>query len=81
MIILSFEGSSDIFGRYAIGQDVMYSLYIERLFDLGVWREAKMETDQDWKDGQRQHPSPHLVSLHKYLEDLLNRFIDGRAGR
>jgi hypothetical protein len=42
MIILSLEGLADIFSRDAVGQDIMYSLYIERLFDLGVRSNMKM---------------------------------------
>lgn len=36
--------------RDTMGQDVMSSLYIERLLDLGVRREEEVNEDDGWDD-------------------------------
>ena len=45
MVILSAERFSGIFGRDAVCKDIMYSLDVERLFDLGVRSDKNMDTN------------------------------------
>ena len=39
MVIIGSEPYSGVVGGYAVGEDVVGSLYVEGFFNLGVWRD------------------------------------------
>jgi hypothetical protein len=46
MIILSLKGLPDLVAWDAVGQEVMNSLDIKRLLDLGIRSEVEMQQDE-----------------------------------
>ena len=54
MIVMLAKLSIDILERYAISQDIMNGLYIERFLDLRVRREGQVEEYRGW-DQEREY--------------------------
>lgn len=61
MVELSFETTKDILCRYAIAEDVMGSLDVERFLNLSIGRDVEMEEDQGREYERRRLPclQPH----------------------
>jgi hypothetical protein len=63
MIILNLEILFYIFAWDAVGQEIMYSLYVEGLLDLGVRSDVKVKKDEKGEYKESEAPSHHFESM------------------